>query len=75
MYLVASFGVALLGVGEVRDAGFGAGPLVAMTVASFVTGYLALLWLFRLLRAGRFRWFAPYLWFVAAATLIRALAG
>ena len=75
MYLVASLGVALLGVGEVRDAGFGAGPLVAMTLASFATGYVALLWLFRLLRAGRFRWFAPYLWIVAAATLVRALAG
>lgn len=71
LYLVASSGVALLGRGDVREAALGWGPLVAMTVASFVTGYVALTWLFALLRAGRFRLFAPYLWTVSALTLAR----
>jgi undecaprenyl-diphosphatase len=41
-----------------------------MFVASFVTGYLALMALFAVLRRGRFRMFSPYLWAVAALTLI-----
>ncbi len=71
MYLVVSFGVALLGINEVREHGLELAPLMGMTVASFITGYLALLWLFAILRRGQFRWFAPYLWFVAIVTLIR----
>lgn len=70
LYLVASFGVALLGLSEVRAARIPLDAVLAMTLASFVTGYLALLWLFRLLRLGRFRVFAPYLWAVSAVTLI-----
>jgi undecaprenyl-diphosphatase len=70
LYLVASFGVALLGVTELRIAQIPLGALAAMTVASFVTGYLALIWLFRLLRRGRFRIFAPYLWALSAFTLL-----
>ena len=70
MYLVASLGVALLGIVEVRETGLELGAVIAMTVASFVTGYVALLWLFSLLRKGQFKWFAPYLWLVAAITLI-----
>lgn len=75
LYLVASFGVALLGITEVRAAQIPLGALAAMTVASFVTGYLALAWLFRLLRRGRFRIFAPYLWAVAVLTLISLAVG
>lgn len=71
MYLVVSVGVALLGIDEVRQQGLELTPLVGMTVASFVTGYLALLWLFAILRRGQFRWFAPYLWIVATVTLVR----
>lgn len=71
MYLVASFGVALLGFTEVAGAGLGWRAVGLMTVASFVTGWLALVWLFRILRQGRFRLFAPYLWLVAGLTLIR----
>lgn len=70
LYLVASFGVALLGMTEVRAAEIPLAAVAAMTVASFVTGYLALIWLFRLLRRGRFRVFAPYLWTVSALTLV-----
>jgi undecaprenyl-diphosphatase len=74
LYLVASAGVAVLGVTEVREAGLGWRAVGWMTVASFVTGWAALLWLFDVLRRGRFRWFAPYLWIVAGLTLLRVLA-
>lgn len=73
MYLVASAGVAILGIAEVREAGIGVRSVVLMTIASFVTGWVALHWLFRILARGRFRWFAPYLWFVAGATLLRVV--
>ena len=71
MYLVASFGVALLEADSVLGQQLPWGPLLAMTLASFVVGYLALLVLFAVLRRGRFRVFAPYLWAVAALTLVR----
>ena len=75
LYLVASAGVALLGLTEVRDAGFGLAPLVGMTIGSFVVGYAALVWLFAILRRGEFRWFAPYVWAVALLTLGRIALG
>ena len=75
LYLVASSGVALLGFTEVQEAAIPLFALGAMTVASFVTGYLALVWLFRLLRQGRFKMFAPYLWAVSAITLISVALG
>ena len=68
MYLVVSFGVAGFGLFEVTDE-VEAAPLVLMAAGSFTTGYLALFWLFALLRRGQFRWFAPYLWAVALFTL------
>ncbi len=71
MYLVVSTGVAFLGIGEFREAELKLAPLIGMTVASFITGYIALLWLFAILRRGQFRWFAPYLWFIATITLLR----
>lgn len=70
LYLIASTGVALLGVTEVRAAGLGLGEVAVMAAASFASGYLALGWLFRLLRRGQFRIFAPYLWAVAGITLV-----
>lgn len=73
LYLAVSLGVALLGLGEVRDAQLPVPAIVAMTISSFVTGYLALALLFRLLRQGRFRVFAPYLWVVSAFTLLHVL--
>jgi undecaprenyl-diphosphatase len=71
LYLVVSAGVAVLGFGEMRDADLRWGPLVGMTVASFVVGYAALVVLFAVLRRGRFRVFSPYLWAVALLTLVR----
>ena len=70
MYLVVSAGVTVLGVKDIQAAHIGWGPVLAMFVASFVTGYLALMALFAVLRRGRFRMFSPYLWAVAAITLI-----
>ncbi|MEB3231074.1 MAG: undecaprenyl-diphosphate phosphatase [Leptolyngbyaceae bacterium] len=74
MYLVVSFGVGLLGIKDTIEQGLALGPLIGMTLASFITGYLSLLWLFALLRKGQFKWFAPYLWFVAAMTLVKVFA-
>lgn len=73
MYLVASTGVALLGLDEVRGAALPWGALVAMTAAAFAVGYASLFVLFALLRRGRFRSFSPYLWAVAAVSLGHAL--
>ena len=69
LYLVASFGVALIGIDEVRNADLDILPLVAMVASSFVVGYAAILWLMAILKRGQFRWFAPYLWAIAAFTL------
>ena len=73
LYLVVSLGVAVLGLREVRAAQVEAAPLLAMTAASFVVGYLALLSVFAVLRRGRFRAFSPYLWVVSAVTLLSVL--
>ena len=73
LYLVASAGVAMLGFNEVTGSDLELAPLIGMTIASFVTGYAAILALFGILRRGQFKWFAPYLWVVGAITLIHAL--
>lgn len=70
MYLVVSLGVTVLGVKDIQAADIALGPVLAMFVASFVTGYLALMVLFAVLRRGRFRAFAPYLWAISLVTLI-----
>jgi undecaprenyl-diphosphatase len=71
MYLVVSVGVTLLGVRELAELDLALTPLVIMMVASLVTGYGALLVLFRLLRRGQLHRFAPYLWVIAGLTLVR----
>lgn len=72
-YLIVSAGVALLGIGEVRGANIEAGPLIAMTLASFVVGYAALKFVFALLERGKFRAFSPYLWAVGVFTILHVL--
>lgn len=72
MYLVVSFGVALLGIREF-DGSIGLAPLLVMTAASFAVGYGALVLVFSLLRRGRFRIFSPYLWALSAFTLLHLL--
>ncbi len=69
MYSVASFGVMLLGLKDGLPDGVDARPLLAMIAAAFVSGYLAMIWLFGILKRGQFRWFAPYVWALAALTL------
>jgi len=73
LYLVASFGVALLGLREVQAANVGWSALLIMTSASFAVGYGALVVLFALLRRGRFRAFSPYLWLLSLVTLVHVL--
>ena len=75
MYLLASAGVAVLTVDEVAAADLDWAALIGMTVASAVVGYAALFVLFAVLRRGRFRVFAPYLWLVAGITLARLAFG
>jgi undecaprenyl-diphosphatase len=72
MYLVVSVGVAALGLLELPNE-IELASLGLMTAASFTTGYIALYCLFAVLRRGRFRWFAPYLWSLAGFTLFWAL--
>lgn len=70
MYLVVSFGVAIVGARDVLDADVELVPLLAMVASSFVVGYVALTAVFAVLRRGRFRLFSPYLWALSAVTLI-----
>ncbi|MEX2502420.1 MAG: hypothetical protein WD336_08585, partial [Trueperaceae bacterium] len=72
---VASAGVAVLGAGDVLEADLGLRAVLWMTAASFLSGWVALVLLFAVLRRGRFRWFAPYLWTVAAVTLVSVRLG
>lgn len=71
MYLVVSVGVATLEADTVLGGQVDWLALAAMTLASFAVGYAALVVLFALLRRGRFRVFAPYLWVIASITLLR----
>ncbi len=64
--------IGALGLELVDSAGSNV-PLSASVVgfiAAAFSGYLALVWLMRLLAAGRFFVFAPYVWLVGAATLL-----
>jgi len=70
-YLLVSFGVALRGLLKFENIDMEMLPLFALVIASFLTGYFAILWLFRILKRGEFKWFAPYLWAIAAFTLLR----
>jgi undecaprenyl-diphosphatase len=48
-------------------------PLVTGLVVSMITGYLALIWLIRLVKQGQLQWFAPYMWIAASFTLVLSL--
>ncbi len=72
MYAAASLGVLLLGLKDGLPRGVAPGPLLAMVAAAFASGYLAMLFLFGVLRAGKFRLFAPY---VAAVGLVALFLG
>ena len=70
MYAAASLGVLLLGLKEGLPEGVQAGPVAAMVAAAFLSGYLAMVFLFGVLRAGKFRLFAPYVALVGVLTLL-----
>lgn len=70
MYLVASLGVAILTIPEVRGEDLEFIPFLGMFFSSFIVGYLSILWLFRILRRGQFRLFAPYVWGISVVTLL-----
>jgi len=67
MYAAASFGVLLLGL---KDGLPQAAPVFAMVAASFLSGYIAMILLFGVLKAGKFRLFAPYVALVGILALI-----
>ncbi len=73
MYLVASLGAAVLAIFEAQTADISTVPLIAMTIASFVVGYAAVMGLFVVVRRHWFKWFAPYLWAIAAITIARIM--
>lgn len=47
-------------------------PLTAAFLASFVAGWISLVWLLRVIRGGRFHWFAPYCFAVGILALVLA---
>jgi undecaprenyl-diphosphatase len=47
-------------------------PLVLAFAASFLVGWLALVWLLRIIRHGRFHWFAPYCFAIGIVTFLLA---
>ncbi len=72
MYAAASFGVLLLGLKDGLPKGVEPAPVLAMVATSFASGYLAMILLFGVLKAGKFRLFAPY---VAAVAVLALLFG
>ncbi len=67
----AILGAEILGLKDVMDQGLVIDPVTLYaTMASFVTGLVALKILLRLVHAGRFHLFAPYCWFVGAVVLL-----
>jgi len=70
MYTAASLGVLLLGLKDGLPTGVEPSPVLAMVGAAFVSGYAAMLLLFGVLRAGKFRLFAPYVAAVAVLALL-----
>ena len=72
MYAAASLGVLLLGLKDELPTGVALAPVLAMAAAAFASGYAAMLLLFGVLKAGKFRLFAPY---VAAVALLTLLLG
>jgi undecaprenyl-diphosphatase len=47
-------------------------PMIVAFGASFVVGWLSLLWLLRVIRHGHFHWFAPYCFAIGILTILWA---
>jgi undecaprenyl-diphosphatase len=52
-----------------------AGPIIVGTIASAVSGYLAIAWLLRLVRTHSYRPFVLYRYFAGAAVLLLIATG
>jgi undecaprenyl-diphosphatase len=70
-------GATLLEVLEMRAVGFSglSGGVVYGTIASFIAGVFAIKVFIRLLKAGKFHYFAYYCWFAGTATVVLKLTG
>ncbi|MBT9140819.1 MAG: Undecaprenyl-diphosphatase [Dehalococcoidia bacterium] len=70
-------GATLLELSELRAVGFSgiSSGIIYGTIAAFITGIFAIKLFVKLLRAGRFNFFAYYCWFVGTATIIFKLTG
>ena len=70
-------GATLLELSELKAVGFSgiSGGIIFGTVAAFITGIFAIKLFVKLLRAGKFNFFAYYCWFAGAITIIFKLAG
>lgn len=67
----AILGAELLGIKEMIETGTSLNSItIYATIVSFITGYIALKLLIRLVHAGRFHLFAPYCWFVGILVLL-----
>ncbi len=65
-------GATLLELSELRAVGFSSisSGIIYGTIAAFITGIFAIKLFVKLLRAGRFKFFAYYCWFAGTATII-----
>lgn len=70
-------GATLLELGEMRATGFIdlSSGIIYGTIAAFATGVFAIKLFVKLLRAGRFNFFAYYCWFAGTVTILFKLAG
>jgi undecaprenyl-diphosphatase len=47
-------------------------PMALAFAASFLVGWVALIWLLKIIRHGRFHWFAPYCFLIGIVTILLA---
>lgn len=79
IFIPAMVGATLLEAKDITaDATGSPWPMIAGMAVAFVSGYAAIVVVFRVLEKGRFAWFAPYCWAVGLAAvaigLVKALA-
>ncbi len=64
-------GAQILSIKDMLNNGFVLNPVtIYATIASFITGLIALIILLRLVHSGKFHLFAPYCWFIGSLVLI-----
>ncbi|RMG92008.1 MAG: undecaprenyl-diphosphate phosphatase [Candidatus Dadabacteria bacterium] len=66
----AIVGAVVLEVRHLAHPAIAWGPYLAGVVAAFASGLAAIHWLLRVIRRGRFRWFAVYCWLLGAGYLL-----